>query len=53
MGFNKYWVIYTVPFAGFMFGRHLDILEKERSIDFRDKSELFRGRRKPGEPPSW
>ncbi|ODM95279.1 NADH dehydrogenase [ubiquinone] 1 beta subcomplex subunit 1 [Orchesella cincta] len=53
VGFNKYWACFAIPATGFLLGSWLDRKEVENSTDFRDKSALFGGRRKPGEPPSW
>ena len=34
-------------------GHFFDVVERERLIRFRDKSALFGGQVKPGDPPSW
>ncbi len=53
IGFNKHWIGYLIPIAGYYFGKYLDDSERDRSISYRDKSALFGGNVKPGDPPSW
>nr|ABM55404.1 putative secreted salivary protein [Xenopsylla cheopis] len=42
-----------LPLAGFYLGKMLDDSETNRMTLFRDKSALFGGNVKPGDPPSW
>jgi len=54
IGWNKYWpIMFGLGFAGYQFGKYIDDQEKLRSTSFRDKSVLFGGNVKPGDPPSW
>jgi len=54
IGWNKYWpVIFGPAFLGYLIGKKIDDVEKDRSTTFRDKSSLFGGNVKPGEDPSW
>jgi len=53
-GLNKYWpAIFGLPGLGYLWGKYIDDVERERTTMFRDKSALFGGSVKPGDPPSW
>ncbi|OWR54279.1 uncharacterized protein LOC116777404 [Danaus plexippus] len=43
----------SVPLTGFFIGKYLDDQETLRMTNFRDKSALYGGRLKEGDPPSW
>lgn len=53
IGFNKYWALFIPPICGYYFGKYLDDEERARSTTFRDKSALFGGNVKEGDPPTW
>jgi hypothetical protein len=52
-GISREWLFLAFPLAGYYVGKYFDDLEKERSAMFRDKSMLFKGVRREGDPPSW
>ncbi|CAH0386859.1 unnamed protein product [Bemisia tabaci] len=54
-GFQLKYYKYSFPafLAVFAAGKFLDDKEKERTSRFRDKSAMFGGHVKPGDPPSW
>ncbi|XP_041987032.1 uncharacterized protein LOC121738845 [Aricia agestis] len=43
----------AVPLTGFYIGKLLDDAETLRMTSFRDKSRLYGGKVKEGDPPSW
>ncbi|KAG6443208.1 hypothetical protein O3G_MSEX002736 [Manduca sexta] len=45
------WV--ALPMSGFFIGKYLDDQETLRMTNFRDKSALYGGNVKEGDPPSW
>lgn len=49
---KKFWAL-IFPLTGFGIGAYLDGLETERLVKFRDRSALFGGMVKPGDPPPW
>lgn len=53
IGITRQYIWALLPLSGFAFGWFLDIKETERMTMFRDKSALYGGRVKPGDPPSW
>lgn len=53
-GFQRGMPMFFLPAViGYFIGKYIDDKEIERSTLFRDKSKLFGGNRKPGDPPSW
>lgn len=52
-GITTRYVWFVVPLSGFFFGKFLDDQETLRMTSFRDKSALFGGKVKEGDPPSW
>ncbi|XP_026474247.1 uncharacterized protein LOC113377983 [Ctenocephalides felis] len=52
-GFTTHHIWMIVPLAGFYLGKLIDDSETRRMTLFRDKSALYGGRVKPGDPPSW
>lgn len=44
---------FGVPLLGFFIGKFLDDQETLRMTRYRDKSALFGGNVKEGDPPSW
>ncbi|CAK1588049.1 unnamed protein product [Parnassius mnemosyne] len=50
------WQVHTsqlLPITGFFIGKFLDDQETLRMTNFRDKSCLYGGNVKEGDPPSW
>lgn len=52
-GITPRFIWFGVPLTGFFIGKYLDDQETLRMTSFRDKSMLFGGRVKEGDPPSW
>ncbi|KAM3968638.1 NADH dehydrogenase (ubiquinone) MNLL subunit [Aphomia sociella] len=52
-GITTRYVWVAVPFTGYFIGKFLDDQETLRMTSFRDKSCLYGGRVKEGDPPSW
>ncbi|KAI5646977.1 MNLL subunit domain-containing protein [Phthorimaea operculella] len=52
-GITTRYVWFAVPFTGYFIGKYLDDQETLRMTNFRDKSALYGGRVKEGDPPSW
>lgn len=52
-GITKRYVWFAVPLTGYMFGSFLDQQETLRMTNFRDKSALYGGKVKEGDPPTW
>ncbi|XP_013184847.1 uncharacterized protein LOC106130539 [Amyelois transitella] len=52
-GITTQYIWFAVPLTGFFIGKFLDDQETLRMTKFRDKSCLYGGRVKEGDPPSW
>ncbi|CAH1647885.1 unnamed protein product [Spodoptera littoralis] len=52
-GITTRYVWFAVPIGGYLVGKYLDDQETLRMTNFRDKSMLYGGTVKPGDPPSW
>ncbi|XP_026762068.1 uncharacterized protein LOC113520842 [Galleria mellonella] len=52
-GITTRYVWGLIPLTGYAIGRFLDEQETLRMTSFRDKSYLYGGKVKEGEPPSW
>ncbi|XP_072931338.1 uncharacterized protein ND-MNLL [Epargyreus clarus] len=52
-GITPRYIWLALPMAGFYIGKFLDDQETLRMTNFRDKSMLYGGKVKEGDPPSW
>lgn len=52
-GITPRYIWFAVPITGYLIGKYLDDQETLRMTNFRDKSHLYGGRVKEGDPPSW
>lgn len=52
-GITTRYIWFAVPMGGFFFGAYLDDQETLSMTNFRDKSALYGGLVKEGDPPSW
>ncbi|XP_059059798.1 uncharacterized protein LOC131853025 [Achroia grisella] len=52
-GITTRYVWGLIPLTGYFIGKFLDDQETLRMVNFRDKSCLYGGKVKEGDPPSW
>ncbi|XKL68921.1 hypothetical protein PGB90_006690 [Kerria lacca] len=52
MVLKTHWTL-IIPVIAFFIGDYIDNQDQYRMIKYRDRSGLYGGRVKPGDPPTW